>query len=468
MAFQSIDYLIFLPALLLLYWANGRVPQNVLVLLGSYFFYGYVHQWFLLLIVTSTVVDYLCALGMKRFPTRKRGLLFASLITNIGMLCIFKYLGFFVESVALALESLGLPPQRVTLDIVLPVGISFYPFQTMGYTIDVYRERLEARSSFLDYAVFVAFFPQLVAGPIERAARFLPQVEKRRCFSPRQAGDALLLLVWGFFKKLVIADNVALIADKIFLLGDPGFVLLWVGVLAFCVQIYADFSAYTDIARGTAKLFGFELMRNFEHPYISQTPAEFWRRWHISLSSWFRDYVYIPMGGRRVSASRGFRNVMVTFILSGLWHGASFNFALWGAYHGLLLVVYRGVNRFAPRLLSSKALLAPRLVLFFGLTNFGWLLFREHDLSQLWHYLTLSPAANTPKQWVAAGYFLGLVCTYSLPLVVHTWVDLLGAERIFRGEMRLAIAESAAAAILLVAMMILYSPTPSDFIYFRF
>ena len=238
-----------------------------------------------------------------------------------------------------ALAAFGLTVHEPTLRILLPVGISFYTFQAMSYTIDVYRGELHARRSLLDLAVFVSFFPHLVAGPIQRASYLLPQVESTRRFSPEKARTGFALICWGFFKKLVVADNVGILANKVFALSDPTFYILWAGVFAFAIQIYADFSAYTDIARGTSRWLGFELTENFAHPYLARSPADFWRRWNISLSSWFRDYVYIPLGGSRLGTWLWTRNVLITFLLSGLWHGASWNYVLWGLYHGLLLLV---------------------------------------------------------------------------------------------------------------------------------
>ena len=468
MIFHSLDYAIFLLVLLSAYWCLSRRFQNLLLLAGSYFFYGYVHPWFLALIVASTVVDYACGLGMHRFPSRKRTFLIASLSFNLGLLGFFKYFNFFIDSFEALFQAIGLPSFGISLAIILPVGISFYTFQTLSYSIDIYRGKLEPRRSFIDFAVFVAFFPQLVAGPIERAVHFLPQVERRRRFNPSQGYQGLLLIIWGLFKKMVIADNVAVIANKIFSLQETGFALLWVGVLAFCVQIYADFSAYTDIARGTAKLLGFELMQNFNHPYISQSPSEFWKRWHISLSSWFRDYVYIPLGGNRGSFTRQARNLAATFLLSGLWHGASWNFIIWGGYHGLLLVAYHRLEVKYPALLKAPLLTLPRIAVFFVLTNIGWLIFRETSLLRLATDLSLNPLDNSKDQLSAAGYFLGHTLLYALPLGVHTALVSLKVDTLLRKRRGYAIFESALAALLVAVSVLLHSTAKSDFIYFQF
>jgi D-alanyl-lipoteichoic acid acyltransferase DltB (MBOAT superfamily) len=303
--FHSVDFLVFFVAVTAIYWLLPHRGQNLLLLVTSYFFYGYVHPWFLLLIATSTVIDYCAARGMEAWPRHRRQFMALSVISNFGMLGLFKYFNFFAENVAAVLHAAGLSVSGPVLRIVLPVGISFYTFQAMSYTIDVYCGELRARRSLLDLAVFISFFPHLVAGPIQRATYLLPQVESNRRFSVEQARSGFMLICWGFLKKLVIADNVGVLANKVFALADPTFYLLWAGVFAFAIQIYADFSAYTDIARGTSRWLGFELTENFRHPYLARSPADFWSRWNISLATWFRDYVYIPLGG---SARRALRS----------------------------------------------------------------------------------------------------------------------------------------------------------------
>jgi len=468
MIFHSWDFAVFLVVFLAIYWCLPHRAQNVFLLVGSYFFYGYVHPWFLILLFASTVGDYSFALGMRRFPARKRLLLVCSLSANLGLLSFFKYFNFFVDNALVVAAHLHVALSRPTLNIVLPVGISFYTFQSLSYTIDVYRGRLEPRRNFIDVAAFLALFPQLVAGPIERATHVLPQVERPRHFDPEAARLGLLLMVWGLFKKLVIADNVALIANKVFSLTLPGFALVWVGTLAFCVQIYADFSAYSDIARGTARLLGFELMKNFDHPYLSQTPAEFWRRWHISLSSWFRDYVYIPLGGNRGSKPRMYFNLFLTFLLSGFWHGASWNYVMWGAYHGLLLIVFRTLEDWVPRLFRIRWLAPLRVLSMFALVNLGWLMFRETDIHQLLRDLALRPGADSPAQRMAAGHFLGLVAFYSLPLLADGALYLTRTYARARATLSWALLEGSAAALLIAGMALFYSDIPSDFIYFQF
>jgi D-alanyl-lipoteichoic acid acyltransferase DltB (MBOAT superfamily) len=379
---------------------------------------------------------------------------------------------------------------RPVLDIFLPVGISFYTFQSMSYTIDVYRGHTHARHGFLDMMVFVSFFPHLVAGPIMRATTLLPQVEADRRFSASAARDATLLIAWGFFKKLVIADNVGVIANKVFAIQSPDFYMLWAGVFAFCIQIYADFSAYTDIARGTAKWLGFELIKNFDHPYLAIGPTDFWRRWNISLTTWFRDYVFFPLSfvlSRRVEDRRWMgldpdlriyaAATLFTFLLSGLWHGASWNYVLWGGYHGALLVVARfSAGIWHPKRRIRKWLAPFKWAGMFVLTNIGWLIFRESELSMLLKDLTLSPFRTTPLQHQAGGYLLILAVLYSLPLWIQSlWarfapIDLTSAMTRTEDEPRfgLVAAQACLAGIMFTGILLLRSYTSLDFIYFQF
>ena len=477
MIFHSLDFVLFFLVITTAYWRLPQRGQNVLLLVASYFFYGYVHPWFLMLIGTSTVIDYAAARGMEAWPARRLRFMWLSIISNFGMLGFFKYFNFFVENVADVLAALGLPVSPPMLRIVLPVGISFYTFQAMSYTIDVYRGELRARRSLLDVAVFISFFPHLVAGPIQRASFLLPQVEATRRFSIDKARSGFLLICWGFFKKLVIADNVGVIANKVFALADPSFPLLWAGVFAFAIQIYADFSAYTDIARGTSRWLGFELTENFDHPYMARTPSDFWRRWNISLSSWFRDYVYVPLGGSRAGEIAWARNVLVTFLLSGLWHGASWNYVLWGLYHGLLLILTRAHTilrpasspRWLPSAFLRSALIAAQVAGMFVLTNVGWLLFRETSLQAIARDLTLSPfAASSLDRWAAFYLFL-VVFVYSIPLWVQSlWIEVMGRdERPVAGWPRIAW-QGAACGLAFAAILVLRSQTSLDFIYFQF
>ena len=473
MIFHSLDFLVFFLLVVAAYWGLGHRAQNVLLLAASYFFYGYVHPWFLILIATSTVIDYASARGMERRPDRRRWFMAASIVSNFGMLGFFKYFNFFVDNVHAVLAAAGADVALPTLRVLLPVGISFYTFQAMSYTVDVFRGELRARRSLLDVAVFISFFPHLVAGPIQRASFLLPQVEGERRFSIDKASSGFTLMVWGFFKKLVIADNVGVIANKVFALSDPSFDVLWAGVFAFAIQIYADFSAYTDIARGSSRWLGFELTENFDHPYLARTPADFWRRWNISLSSWFRDYVYIPLGGSRATGWLWARNVLVTFLLSGLWHGASWNYVLWGLYHGLLLVITRAHRILRPAAKPVHAWMqVPQTVGMFALTLAGWLLFRETELSAIVRDLRLVPWHSTPLDRQAGLYLFLLAFGYSIPLWTQSiWIELhrgLTPPGDDRRGLGIAALKAIACGAAFTAILVLRSRTSLDFIYFQF
>jgi D-alanyl-lipoteichoic acid acyltransferase DltB (MBOAT superfamily) len=473
--FHSLDFIAFFVVVTALYWTLPQRWQNVLLLVASYVFYGYVHPWFLILIAASTVIDYSAARGMEAWPHRRKAFLWLSVTSNFGMLGFFKYFNFFAENVAGALRVFGLTVSEPTLRILLPVGISFYTFQAMSYTIDVYKGELRARRSLLDLAVFISFFPHLVAGPIQRASFLLPQVEARRRFSPERARTGFLLICWGFFKKLVIADNVGVVANKVFALSDPTFYILWAGVFAFAIQIYADFSAYTDIARGTSRWLGFELTQNFDHPYLARSPADFWRRWNISLSSWFRDYVYIPLGGSHGGRAMWIRNVLVTFLLSGFWHGASWNYVLWGFYHGVLLLLTRGSGgaRTAARLAAWRVV--PQIAGMFVLTLVGWLLFRETELAAIVRDVRLSPFNVSELDRQTGLYLFLLAFLYSIPLWVQSiWVEWHRADRTDAAidgplpQWSTLALQGVACGLAFAAILVLRSRTSLDFIYFQF
>jgi alginate O-acetyltransferase complex protein AlgI len=472
--FHSLDFVVFFVLVVAAYWRLGHRGQNLLLLVSSYFFYGYVHPWFLILISASTVIDYGSARGMERWPDRKRLFMGLSIVSNFGMLGFFKYFNFFIDNVHAVLAAAGYDVGMPVLRVLLPVGISFYTFQAMSYTVDVYRGELRARRNLLDVAVFISFFPHLVAGPIQRASYLLPQVEGERRFSVEKAETGFYLIVWGFFKKLVIADNVGVIANKVFALSDPSFEILWAGVFAFAIQIYADFSAYTDIARGTSRWLGFELTQNFDHPYLARNPADFWRRWNISLSTWFRDYVYVPLGGSREGELRWARNVLVTFLLSGLWHGASWNYVLWGLYHGVLLLLTRahellGKPRNGPRSSVLRLRHVPQIAAMFCLTLVGWLLFRETQLTAIVRDLKLSPFTSSPFERQAGLYLFLLALGYSIPLWAQSiWVELHRGEQTFDEGWSAATLRALACGAAFAAILVLRSKTSLDFIYFQF
>jgi alginate O-acetyltransferase complex protein AlgI len=366
--------------------------QNLLLLAASYFFYGWWDWRFLGLLAGSTALDWAVALALdargpdgahRRTPAARRTLLSASVAANLGVLAFFKYANFFADSAVVALRALGLEADPVVLGIVLPVGISFYTFQTLSYTIDVYRGVLPACRSLPDFALFVSFFPQLVAGPIERAKDLLPQVQAPRTVRREDLDRAAWLVGWGLFKKVFVADNLARIADLGFAAPRPGGALALAAVYAFAFQIYADFSGYSDIARGLASAMGFRFQRNFERPYFAGDPTEFWRRWHTSLSTWLRDYLYIPLGGNRDGTLRTYRNLLATMLLGGLWHGAAWTFVAWGALHGAWLAAHRRWCESFPRVAAPGfASSAIRVVLCFHAVCLGWIFFRADSFDR--------------------------------------------------------------------------------------
>ena len=349
MTFNSLSFAIFLPVVFLLYWAlHGRSLkiQNTFVLAASYLFYGWWDYRFLGLIFISSVVDFVIGLKLdsESDPKRRKTLLYSSLEINLGFLGFFKYYNFFSGSFEHLLHSMGLHADFVTLNLVLPVGISFYTFQTLSYTIDIYRGQLKPTRDAIAFFAFVSFFPQLVAGPIERARNLLPQFLSERQFEPDKARDGMRQILWGLFKKVVVADNIGPQIHFIFSNYESlDAATLFMGAAMFTMQIYCDFSGYSDIAIGTARLFGFNLMQNFAFPFFARNLVEHWRRWHISLSTWFRDYIYFPMGGSRVPAWRRNLNIITTFTISGLWHGANWHFVIWGFLHGLFLAISQTV-----------------------------------------------------------------------------------------------------------------------------
>lgn len=389
MSFNSLTFAFFLPIFLIIYYVACRSEskRDLVLLVGSYIFYMSWYWQYAGLIALSTVVDYTIGQKLKasKSPKKRKLLLVSSLFVNLGLLALFKYYNFFYGLSDNIFQSIGLELPELYHQLLLPVGISFYTFQTLSYTIDVYRNKIDTEESFIKFAVFVSFFPQLVAGPIVRAKDFLPQLRKKLVITVNDIERGLQLIFLGLFKKIIIADLLAyMIVDPIF--SNPNAYSsfdLMIGLYAYAFQIYCDFSGYTDIAIGIALLIGFRLPINFNMPYISQTPSEFWQRWHISLSSWLRDYLYISLGGNRGTKIIVFRNLMVTMLLGGLWHGAGMNFILWGGFHGLMLVLTRGMK--TETTINTNFIL--KVILNFHLILFSWLLFRISNLDDFFLYI---------------------------------------------------------------------------------
>lgn len=434
MLFNSFEFLVFLPIVFLLYWFvfRGRHWQNLLIVIASYVFYGWWDWRFLLLIAFTTLCSYGSGILIENFADQRKKQKIVSacnIILNLGVLCVFKYFNFFVENFeTLLFSTLGYQLDRVTLDIILPVGISFYTFQALSYSIDVYRGNIKATHDIVEFSAYISFFPQLVAGPIERATNLLPQFQKNRQFDYSKAVDGLRQMLWGFLKKLVVADNCASVVNEYW--GQyhelPGFTLFILGVL-FTFQIYCDFSGYSDIAIGCARLFGFNLMRNFNYPYFSRSIPEFWRRWHISLMTWFRDYVYFPLGGSRCSKRKIIRNIFIVWAISGLWHGANWTFICWGLFHATLLAGYNILglttkhehivahNRYLPNL---KELF--QMSLTFLLAVIGWIIFRAESITQSIDYFA-SMVNN--KFFDSSALYGKIYLVFGILLLLIEWVQ---------------------------------------------
>ena len=477
MLFNSLAFAVFLPVVFLLYWFvfnRSLKGQNAFVVAASYFFYGWWDWRFLFLIIFTTLCSYGAGVLMEKYkdaPRNKKAVHVANIVVNLLILGVFKYYDFFAASFADVF--LGGESDGLLLHLILPVGISFYTFKALSYSIDVYRGKMEPTQDIVVLAAYVAFFPQLLAGPIERATALIPQFEKPRIFEYETGVDGLRQILWGLFKKMVIADNCAVYVDRVFSTypTQAGSTLLLAAAL-YTFQIYGDFSGYSDIAIGTGKLFGIKSMRNFNVPYFSRDIAEFWRRWHISLTSWFRDYVYIPLGGSRCSKAKVIRNTFIIFLLSGLWHGANWTFIAWGAYHALLFLplILLGKNRRYRDTVAEGRLLpsfreAGQMLLTFLLVVFGWILFRADSIGMAWDYICKMLSSTLFAAPDASG-ITGLFLTLGLLLLVE-WVQRdkahgLDIASIRNGWVRFFL------CLAVVFLIFLLGGHTENFIYFQF
>jgi D-alanyl-lipoteichoic acid acyltransferase DltB (MBOAT superfamily) len=401
MLFNTLEYLLFLPIVFILYWGLGRKDlryQNLILIASSYFFYACWDWRFMFLLIFSTLLDFFSGIKIYEAENKreKRMWLWLSIIINLGFLGVFKYYNFFITSLTDGLSLIGIQENFVLLNIILPVGISFYTFHGLSYIIDIYYDRIKPERNFVNYSVFVSFFPLLVAGPIERATHLLPQILKKRAFNYSMASDGLKQILWGLFKKIVIADNCAEFANTIFNnhANYSGSVLA-LGAIFFTFQIYCDFSGYSDIAIGSAKLLGINLIRNFAYPYFSRDIAEFWRRWHISLSSWFKDYVYIPLGGNKGGIWKNIRNILIIFLISGFWHGSNWTFICWGLLNAIYIlpsVIFK-TNRVNLEIVAAGRKIPTfrelmSILQTFSLTAFAWIFFRAENLKHAFDYIS--------------------------------------------------------------------------------
>ncbi|MBL8269748.1 MBOAT family O-acyltransferase [Steroidobacter sp.] len=470
MIFNSFIFWAFFALVLLLYWRLPPAGQNRLLLLASYVFYGYWDWRYLGLIATSTLLDYCIGrslLGLQEARQRKM-LVTLSIVINLSILGFFKYYGFFVTEFAELLRAIGFEAHLPILQIVLPVGISFYTFQSMAYVIDLYRGVTKPARSLIDYALFVSYFPQLLAGPIERSSKLLPQIQGERRYRPGDFAEGLYHILIGLFKKVIVADNLAPIANRVFETpaADLSGTEMLIGVYAFAFQIYGDFSGYSSMAQGVSKWLGIDLSYNFRMPYFSRSPSEFWQRWHISLSQWLRDYLYIPLGGNRHGPTRTQVNLLLTMLLGGLWHGANWTFIAWGAWHGLLLIAYRvaGTERFE-RPAPSTAVAVIEALAMFHFVCVGWIFFRAASVEQA--FGMFGALGNGFAITDFAVYASSLLAFFVTPLLVYEWY-------VYRQrDMVLALSQPAWQRVLLygyfVAMVAIFPPLAQQvFIYFQF
>ncbi len=483
MLFNSIEFFVFLPIVYFFYWfvfKKSLKTQNAFILISSYFFYGFWDWRFLSLILLSTVVDYFVGINIhsaKRNKSRKKWL-WCSVIFNISLLGFFKYYNFFIDSWVNMFSFFGYHLKSTwTLKVLLPVGISFYTFQTMSYSFDVYYKKLKPTKDFIGFATFVSFFPQLVAGPIERASSLLPQILNKRKFNYDQSVQGLKLILWGLFKKVVIADALAVIVDDIFQNYNtyPASSLI-LGVVFFSFQIYGDFSGYSDIAIGTAKLFGIELMSNFKFPYFSRNIGEFWRRWHVSLSSWFKSYIYIPLGGSRVSKVKVIRNVFVIFIVSGIWHGANWTFVIWGLFHALVfvpLLLMKKNTTFKNSVIGETSIVPSfkeiiNVFFTFILVTFSWIFFRSESITDAFKYIVKIVADFSYATYAhPSGY--RMIDYYILIILFVIFEYIIRKDERAPFKFKSKTIRFIIYSILIMSMLLFYdSGVDRSFIYFQF
>lgn len=484
MLFNSIQFAIFLPIVFLLYWfvfdrfisksGHQLKLQNAFIVVASYVFYGWWDWRFLLLIAFTSFCSWGSGLLIGKQESKKiaKRWMWLNIIVNLGILALFKYYDFFVTEFA---QLFHISMDRLLLKVILPVGISFYTFQALSYSIDVYRDKMEPTDDIIAFFAFISFFPQLVAGPIERATNLLPQFLKKREFDYNTAVDGMRQILWGLFKKIVVADNCAVYVDQVFstYMEQSGSTLLLAAIF-FTFQIYGDFSGYSDIAIGTAKLFGIKLMRNFNVPYFSRDIAEFWRRWHISLTTWFRDYVYIPLGGSRVSKAKVIRNIFIIFLVSGLWHGANWTFLVWGAYHAILFLplILAVKNRKHTNQVAEGRFLPTwketgQMLLTFFLALIGWIVFRAESIVQAWGYIQGMTDGNLFRSpWIYNSTYMLPMPIILLVFIVLEWtgrnkecpLKVNGTKKIWQWLVY----------ILFVVMIFSFGKPAESFIYFQF
>jgi len=475
MLFNSLQYILFLPLVFAFYWSINKQDlkyQNVLLLIASYFFYACWDWRFLFLLIFSTVLDYFTGIMMSKSlkPFQKKIWFWLSILVNLGFLGVFKYYNFFANSFVEALANFGFHLSVESLNIILPVGISFYTFHGLSYVIDIYHSRIEPERNIITYSLFVSYFPLLVAGPIERATHLLPQIKRKRTFCYDKAVEGIKQIIFGLFKKIVVADNCAFFVNEIFNnVAKHSCSELWIGMIFFSFQIYGDFSGYSDIALGTSKLLGIDLLQNFRFPYFARDIADFWRRWHMSLSGWFRDYVYIPLGGSQVKKTKQIRNVFIIFLLSGFWHGANWTFLAWGLIHAILFLPLLLTNQNRSSLSEStytiKAYL--KIVTTFLMVSFAWIFFRANSISDAFIFIVnmVSLQGGTPTFFYSTFKFLLLFCICIIGIVFLVFIEW---KNVSKGNQEVHLNKVTIFILLLFLMCMGAYQNPSSFIYFQF
>ncbi|MDO4499737.1 MAG: MBOAT family O-acyltransferase [Erysipelotrichaceae bacterium] len=477
MLFNSLSYAIFLPIVFTLYWLLPHKYRWTLLFVASYYFYMSWNAKYVFLILFTTIISYLSAILIDKYREKKNIILLFTLISCLGVLFVFKYLNFFFDLMTSVFSLFAIKLNTPTLNLLLPVGISFYTFQTLSYVIDVYRGNIQVERHFGYYATFVSFFPQLVAGPIERPENLLPQLKKERYFDYNTATYGMKLMAWGFFKKIVIADNLAVMVDKVYnnLSFYEGFAFVLAAIF-FSIEIYCDFSGYSDIAKGSAKLLGIKLMDNFKSPYFSTTVKEFWSKWHISLSSWFKDYVYIPLGGNRCSKPRHYFNLLVTFLISGLWHGANITFVIWGGIHGLLQII-EDIFHIKKEKKQFTLIWFIRVILIFIIMMFAWVFFRAQNIHEALYVIKHMFAGITnPKNYIVSGLYsfdksaielLIYLAIYLIPLIGFDIFNMNTDVIAYISKQNIVIRYTIY-FVLVLAILFLHYVGEVNFIYFQF
>ncbi|HCK65061.1 MAG TPA: hypothetical protein DHW49_02245 [Anaerolineae bacterium] len=465
MAFTSYDFLLFFFIIFIIYWLiRERHWQNLILLVASYYFYGYIQAWYAIMLGLSTSIDYFLARAIVFYPNRKKIFILISLFMNLGVLAFFKYYNFFISDVIAFLNTFNIHTGTLLISIALPAGLSFFTLKKLGYMIDVSRGTLQPTNNFINFALYVSFFPQLIAGPIERPQKLIPQIESQRQWKAEFFYQAWPLLVMGFFKKIVIADSVQVIVNRIFGFDEPSILLLLIGGLGYTLQILADFSAYTDISRGIAYLIGFETSENFNKPYLSLTPTDFWNRWHITLSTWLRDYIFFPI--RRTLLQYKLHESLtlalppiVTMFISGIWHGANLNFVIWGLYYGILIAIYQLIGIRGDWKTNTKIKTLFAWFVMFCFIVFGWIIFRSPSINWLINIFSVSPLIPNSNELIFALISINIVVVYTIPLVVkqmmHKSITPSWLYAIYY-------------AVATLLIIIFTNSSNSDFIYFQF